>query len=78
MECFDFALRKQAFLTTGGYIPHYWCQSCVEEAKIRCSHCDEALPDNHPLSEELDDGSFLCQKCEKQLTEELDVVTNNQ
>ncbi len=57
------------------YISEWVCQKCFEEGSIRCSHCDDIMPDDISLDNPLDDGSFLCKKCDTQLKEELDGFT---
>lgn len=58
-----------------GSFGDWFCPSCLEESYLHCSHCDTVL--NGRLPEPLDDGSFLCDKCNTKLSEELDEFTNN-
>lgn len=65
--------HKDDIITDGHYGTISWdwyCSRCVESVSVNCSHCDE--PIKGTLSDPLDDGSFLCKKCDTKLNEELE------
>lgn len=48
----------------------WFCDYCVEGRSINCSHCNDSI--KGILPDPLDDGSFLCKKCDTDLIKELD------
>ncbi|KKN80430.1 hypothetical protein LCGC14_0330230 [marine sediment metagenome] len=77
IECLRTLTPYASFLTDGQYGNLYQCYDCQKESSIFCSHCSEPFPNNKPLPEPLDDGSFLCVTCDHKLLEELDDFTSN-
>lgn len=77
VECLSRGLHH-TIMNPPDYIQEWTCQGCLEEASLRCSHCDTFLPPDQPLDKPLDDGSHLCRSCKIKLEAELDDFTNNQ
>ena len=69
-----------ATIVCGPHTGEWHCSTCLEEGQVRCSYCDTIIMERgttDPLPVEVDDGSFLCLKCNTQLLEELDDFTDN-
>ncbi len=50
----------------------WYCDHCLKEMSVNCSHCDESIEGILPDS--LDDGSFLCKECDTKLNKELEEI----